>query len=291
MNEAQRRSGTSELFQPGSAGPVGQYLRRVWSLRYFIAETAKGRLIGRNRGLAIGNAWIVLEPALMIAIYFFIFSVLLGASRGVENFLLFLVVGRSAFSQHQSAVLGSSTALSGNSALLRNTTIPRIALPLGVVLGTVYEWFAGVAMIAIIALLTWETPRLMWLLIIPITLGMAALNLGLGLLLAPTLTRFQDVRRAMPNLYRLVFYCTGVMFPVESFIERTSYADALQHVLLLNPIYGYVKALQFIFTGYEAGIPGRAAVASIVWTLILLPLGFFHFLRHERSAEGFRNVS
>lgn len=279
------------LVPPGSATAPAAYLRRLWRLRHFIKFNAKGKLVGRNRGLAAGNAWLLLEPALTVAVYYLVFALILGVSRGVDNFLLFLVVGRSTFAQHQSAVLGSVNSVSGSSALMRDTTIPRAALPIGVVWGTVYEWMLSLGIIGLVALVTWEAPQLLWLTVIPLTIGMAMLNLGLGLFLAPILSDFPDLRRSVPTLYRLVFYCSGVMFPVESYIEGQSYERLVQTILYLNPVYGYVKAAQYIFTGFAAGTPGIALIASLIWTVILFPLGWWYFIRRERSMNAFKHAS
>lgn len=272
----------SHLFRPGSGAPTRLYLGRLWNLRHFIHASARGRLLAKNRGFAIGNAWLLLEPALTVAVYFFIFSVVLDVSRGVENFLLFLVVGRAAFSQHQAAVLGAATSLSGSPAILRNTTIPRAALPIGTVIGTLYQWSLDLAIIAIVVLATWEQPQLRWLLVVPISLGMAALNMAMALWLSPILAEYQDLRRAMPTVYRLAFYVTGVMFPIEAYIEGESYESTVQTILYLNPIYGYVKALQYIFVGFDLGTPRISLLISIAWTVVLFPTGLFYFIRRER---------
>lgn len=256
-----------------------------------MVASARGRLVSKNRSSSLGNLWFLLEPLLTVGVYYFIFSVVLDVSRGVSNFLLFLVVGRAAFSYHQSVVLGAAASISGSPAIMKNTTIPKAALPVGVVVGSSYQWLIDLVIVAAVCLITLEAPTWRWLLVVPVSIGMLLLNTGIGLLTSPILSRFEDLRRAMPTVYRLVFYVSGVMFPIESYIAGESYESTVQRVLFLNPVYGYIKALQWIFVDFSLGAPGTAIIVSIIWTAILFPLGLLYFVRNERSLTTFRHAA
>jgi len=279
---------SEHLFAPGSAGSTTSYLSKVFGLRYYIRAAARARITARNYGLAYGDLWLVLEPLFSIVVYFVVFSIVLKADRGVDNFLVFLAVGRLVFTNHQGAVLGASTSLANDPAILRDTTMTRAVIPLGVVAGAFYQWRQDLFVILVIALVTAEWPRLSWLAVIPLSLGLMMLNAGLGLTLAPIVDRYQDLRRALPVGFQLIFYMSGVMFPIEFFIRDFEHSNWAFAALMLNPVYGYVKCFQWAIMGYDIGHPIVALFASIAWTLLTLAVGLVVFTRNERGFSSFK---
>ena len=278
----------AELFPPGAAESSRSYLRRIWGLRHFVKATAQGRLTARNQGMLLGSVWLLLEPFLFVVVYFIIFELILDASRGVENFFLFLAVGRLVFSNFQSSVLGAAQSLSDNPALVRDSSMPKAVLPIGVTVSNAYQWGLDLVVMFIVAVATGAWPRLSWLLVAPLSVGIIALNMGIGLLLSPTVAEYTDLKRAMPIGFRLLFYASGVMFPIEPFVADLENSDLIFAILMLNPIYGYVKAMQWAVFGYDLGVPLIAALVSVGWTLFLLPFGFWLFVRRERKVGAFR---
>jgi len=277
----------SNLFPPGAATSARFYARRIWGLRHFIAATARGRLTARNQGMILGSLWLLLEPFLFVMVYYVIFEIILGVGA-IENFFLFLTVGRLVFASHQSAVLGAAQSLSDNPALVRDTSMPKAVLPIGSTIGTFYQWGLDLIIMLLVAMATGVFPRLSWLLIAPLSFGILALNMGIGLLLSPMVAVYGDLKRALPVVFRLTFYTTGIMFPLEAYIEDLEHANLVWVAVMANPIYGFVKAMQWAVFGYDLGRPGLAIVVSIGWMCLLFPLGFFLFPRRERRVGAFR---
>lgn len=276
------------LFAPGAASSLSSYIERMWSLRHFMTATAKGRLTARNQGMVLGNVWLLLEPFLFVMVYYVIFELVLDVGRGTDNFILFLTVGRLAFGNHQQAVLGGSQSLLDNPGLVRESSMPKAVLPFGVAVSGFYQWRLDVVVIFLVALATGAFPRWSWLLIVPLSLGLFALNAAVALLLAPIVAEFGDLKRAMPVIFRLLFYTSGVMFPVEPFVEDLDNSNFFFGLLMLNPVYGYIKAMQWAIFGYDLGRPVVAIVVSVLWTVVLLPLAIWLFARRERTLGAFR---
>ena len=83
----------SGLERVGARLPLHHYLGRLWRYRDFIYFEARASVGTRNRDNLLGNVWLVLTPLLNGLTYFLVFGVLLQTSRGVENYLGFLVIG------------------------------------------------------------------------------------------------------------------------------------------------------------------------------------------------------
>ncbi len=276
------------MFEPGAATSISSYMRRIWALRYFISAAARGKLRARNQGLILGSIWLLLEPFLFVVVYYLIFEVVLDASRGVENFFLFLTVGRLVFASHQSAVLGAAQTLADNPAAVRDSSMPKAVLPIGSAVGTFYQWGIDLVVMLLVAIAVGVYPRVSWLFIIPLSLGVLALNVGIGLLLSPLVAAYNDLKRALPVVFRLTFYSTGIIFPIELYVEQLQHKRLGWFILMANPIYGYVKAFQWSVFGYDEGHPVLATLVSLGWTLVVLPLGVFWFVHKERRVGAFR---
>ena len=72
----------------------------------------------RHQNTVLGNVWNLLNPLLSAAVYFLIFGVILDASRGVENYILWLVVGIFVFRLTQSTVMQGATSITGRQGLV-----------------------------------------------------------------------------------------------------------------------------------------------------------------------------
>src|SRR5688572_14527062 len=90
-----------------------------WVIANFVARDLKVKY----RGTLLGYVWSLLEPAAMIATYWFIFVVI--ARRGENDFLLIVMLGLLPWTFFSSIVTGCSNALRTNAQLIRRAQIPR----------------------------------------------------------------------------------------------------------------------------------------------------------------------
>lgn len=69
------------LHPVGRRLPLGAYVRELARYRAFIAFEARSRLLTANRGMILGNAWLVGRPLIDGATYFLFFGVILQIGR------------------------------------------------------------------------------------------------------------------------------------------------------------------------------------------------------------------
>ena len=109
------------------------YSRQLWQRRHFILTFATARNVAMYTEARLGQLWQVLTPLLNAGVYFLIFGVLLGTSRGVPNYLAFLVTGVFIFNFTQRSFLVASRVINDHLSLIRALHFPRACLPLGYV--------------------------------------------------------------------------------------------------------------------------------------------------------------
>ena len=99
--------------------PLGSYLKQTWQRRDFIIELARARSTAEYSDSLLGRVWQLLTPLLNAAIYFFIFGLLLGTKKGIENYTTFLVAGVFVFNFMQVSVTLAASALPRNLLLIQ----------------------------------------------------------------------------------------------------------------------------------------------------------------------------
>ena len=72
----------------------------------------------------LGNLWHLANPMLSVAVYYLVFGVMLDVSRGIDNYILFLMVGVFTFNLTARCVLGGATSISNNQGLMRSIRFP-----------------------------------------------------------------------------------------------------------------------------------------------------------------------
>ena len=269
-------SDTRRLVDLSAAPSVGAYLREVWRRREFALVVPAQDLRAQNMDTALGQLWHLLNPALLVGVYFLIFGVVLDTRRGVDNFLGFLIVGVVLFHLIQRVVQDAAVCITRNLGLIRSIQFPRILLPLSTVNGQTLAFLPALA-VAILALLaTGERPSVRWLLIIAVLVALYVFNLGAALVVARVGASVTDLQRLLPHLLRLLFYASGVIFSVEVFITSEWWRVAFA----ANPIYDLITCARWCLLG--TGVDQSVVIGLAAWCVALPAAGFIAFRRAER---------
>ncbi|MCY4293813.1 MAG: hypothetical protein OXC58_03085, partial [Acidimicrobiaceae bacterium] len=149
-----------DLTRPPSAAA---YLAEAWRRREFAVLVPAQDLRAQNMSTVLGQFWHIVNPALLVGVYFLIFGVVIDTSRGVENFLGFLIIGVVLFHLTQRVVQDAAVCISRNLGLIRSVQFPRILLPAAAVNGQTAAFLPALLLALISVLATGERPTLRWL--------------------------------------------------------------------------------------------------------------------------------
>src|SRR4029450_12928403 len=86
----------------------------------------------KHRGSALGPAWTLINPIMLMLAYWLIFSVIIRAVT-VDHYPLFLLSGLLVWLFVQSTVQMSCSSLLGQASLVKQVRLPRQLLPVSVV--------------------------------------------------------------------------------------------------------------------------------------------------------------
>ncbi len=224
--------------------PLLSYCCQLWQRRHFILAFATARNVAMYTEARLGQLWQVLTPLLNAAVYFLIFGVLLGTSRGIPNFVAFLVTGIFIFNFTQRSFLVGSRVINDHLSLIRALRFPRASLPLGYVVLELQQLLLSMLVLFAIVLITREPVTLYWLLLIPILVLQALFNVGAGMMIARVGAGVADFSQLLPFLLRTWMYVSGVIFSINTLSALKHHAK-LQAVLHANPAAVYIDLVRY----------------------------------------------
>jgi teichoic acid transport system permease protein len=223
--------------------PLAEYALRHGQRRHFILAFATARNVAMYTDARLGQLWQVLTPLLNAAVYFLIFGVLLGTSRGVPNFVAFLVTGIFIFNFTQRSFLIASRVIIDNLPLIRALRFPRACLPLGYVVVELQQVLLSLLVLFGIVLATGEPITWYWLLLVPALGLQAAFNLGAGMMIARLGAGVTDFSQLLPFLLRTWMYVSGVVFSVNT-LAVLKHHRTIQMLLQANPAAVYINLVR-----------------------------------------------
>jgi teichoic acid transport system permease protein len=260
--------------------PARQYLAAMWARRDFAVALPVEEVRSTHQDTLLGNLWHLANPMLSVAVYYLVFGVMLDVSRGIDNYILFLMVGVFTFNLTSRTVLGGASSISNNQGLMRSIRFPRALLPFSVVISRLLTFSFELAVLAVVALVTGEGITLRWLLLPAIVLLHSGLNLGGAFIAARLNDSFRDVQQLIPFFFRLLMYLSGVMFPLETFLTSDRAGSVLPTLIRLNPLIGIIDMYRYVFLGlpvYDGDL-----IKGLAGSIVVLIFGFWYF----RSAES-----
>ncbi|MBW3069677.1 ABC transporter [Actinomyces sp. 432] len=262
----------------GLRPPLGKYIAQLWQRRHFIWADARAKALGSQRGTLLGNAWLIVKPMLDALVYFVIFGLLLQTSRGIENFVGYLIIGVTLFPPLQRSITGGAQVVRNGRNMIRGFSFPRAVLPISYTLRSAIDTLPPLASVLfLVAVLPPHAlPTLHWLLIIPIFLLQFMLALGLTFFAARITTLFPDMRNIWPFLTQFWFYGSGVFFSYERFIDHPTVLAFMD----VNPGYLILTMYRDCIL-YDAMPDTRSWALLITWTFGALVLGFVFFWEKE----------
>ena len=257
--------------------------RPLWELpRRFdlIWPLARRMTLARYRGSALGLLWALLTPAVMIAVFTFIFAGVFGA-RFTEGgtpweYALYLFCGLLPWTAFSETLQQSSGIVVAHANLVKRVVFPLETLPVAQALAALVTQLFGTAALLVAAVIVrgelHVTALWLFVLLVPqllLTLGGAWLVASLGVFV-------RDTAQVLGLLLTAWMYLTPIIYPEQVVPQR--YRPALE----LNPFTPLVRAYRSAVIEGAAPDPAGLAYASAVGLAAFL-LGYWWFARTRKN--------
>lgn len=261
--------------QPLKARPsLVEYLNRLWEARYYIFADARAKSFADGRGQILGVLWVVLNPLIQVATYAVIFGLVLKVSRGMDNFIGFLVIGVTFFGFVSGGITMGGGLIQRNRAFLTSFSLPKAAVVFSANFRSILDHIFPAIMAVGIALLFQLDSGLSWtLVLVPLLFTLIHIfTLGIQLIVARMTTFVPDVKSLLSVVTRMLFFVSGVFWPIERFEGH----PGLMAVLKANPVYQFLSAVRVCVLDGVAPELWQWGYLTL-WSVGLVLIGIIYF--------------
>jgi lipopolysaccharide transport system permease protein len=253
----------------------------LWRHRHLVWQMSKREIQIRYRGSLFGGAWTLLQPLAMLAVYTFVFGVVLKArAGGVPEFAVFLFTGLSVFAVFAECINRAPNLVLGNVNYVKKVVFPLEVLPWVALLPAMFQLLINLVVLLVFrAGLHGAVP---WTVVfIPVVvLPLVLIVLGLSWFLASLAVYLRDVRQVVGVFTTMVMFLSAIFYPTSSLPPKA------QTLMALNPLAFIVE--QARATLLWGQWPEWGAWAA--WMVLALLFAWFGLSWFEKTRRGFADV-
>lgn len=272
---ASTRTGRRAEIRP-NLGLFDLELGAVWRYRQLLWFLAWREIKVRYKQAALGAAWAIVQPVLVVLILSAIFGVFARLPSDGMPYPVFLFAALIPWTYFSEALRRSSVGLVGDAELVKKVYFPRLIIPLAMVVAPLVDLALASGVLFVFLAYYGILPTLNILALPVLVLVSMLLALAVGLWLGPINVRFRDVMHTLPFLLQIWMYATPVIYPLSMVPERW------QPLYRLNPMVGLIEAFRWALLG-TGEVDVTAIAVSLVVIVVVLAGGLLFFRRMEGS--------
>jgi ABC-type polysaccharide/polyol phosphate export permease len=246
---------------------LSSLLRHKYLIRELVSRDIRSRYVGSVAGLF----WSILNPALQLALYTLVFSLVLEIRFGPEgstgNFALNLFAVLLPWMAIQEGVVRSARTFIENANIIKKQRFPLEALPFSILISSVVHQLLGTVVFLLVLAVAQLTDFRFLVLVFPLFGIQILMTYGLAAMAASLNVFFRDVAQLLGALFMAFFWVTPIVYP------RSRAPEPYQFLLSLNPLTHMVEAYRFAFLG----APEPSFWGLLYWGV--LSLGFYRLGR------------
>jgi len=210
--------------------------------------------------------------------YALLFGVILQISRGIDNFVGFLVIGTAFFGITTAGFSLGNGLVRSSKMLVQTFDMPLASVALSRCIAKFLDFIPLVLTSVVVALVLqlgeWHLAAL--LLIVPLYLLAFAFVLGVALVIARISAFVPDSKAVIPLITRGLFFFSGVFYSVERFATQ----PVLREIMIANPFYQFLNMARTIVLKGESPVLIEWSYI-VAWSLGLLLFGLVFCWRAE----------
>ena len=244
-----------------------------------IRRLARYEVKSSNAEKKLGILWELINPALQVLIYWFVFGVGLRGNSEVNGvpFIIWLIVGLTPWFFINDSILRGSNSINTRLGMLMKMKFPLSVIPSYVVASRLYQHFAMIGITILLTLLSVKTIPISIIQLPYYICATVVFVYSVSLLLSSLITLVKDIHHLLQSLLRMLFYVTPILWTVDSF---PSY---LHGWLMLNPI-------MYLIEGYrDSLITGTFFYEDPLYTAYFWSVTVFIFVLGAKLHIKFRN--
>lgn len=252
------------------------YWADLWRFRELLGFLAWRDIKVRYKQTTLGILWALIQPAVTLAVFTFIFGKLAGMPSGNAPYPLLVLCGLLPWQLFASAFSNSSGSLVANTHLISKIYFPRLIVPLSSVAVALID-FAVVLLLLAGMCVWWQFAPDWRIVFVPLFILLTLVTaLGTGLWLTALTVKYRDFRFVVPFLLQVGLFLSPVGF-------STANLPSWRQVYALNPMVGAIDGFRWCLLHGEPALDPLNLAVSAGMAVLLLLSGVWYFRRTERT--------
>ncbi|MBE9127583.1 MULTISPECIES: ABC transporter permease [unclassified Coleofasciculus] len=221
---------------------------------------------------ALGVAWTLINPLLQLAVFAFVFQLVLPVS--ISHYASFVFTGLLVWNWFQNSLFQATGVIIANRSLIRQPGFPNAILPVVITTTGLIHFLLALPVLIVFLLIDGIALKPV-ILFLPILQALQfAFTVSLAYVLAALNVTFRDTQHTLGVLLQLFFYLTPIFYDLQN--VPTGY----QSLYFLNPMVHIVTAYRDVLI--QGTQPNWLALLIIgLMMAVLLPVGHYYFQRQS----------
>ncbi len=251
-------------------------LREIVAHRQLLDLLIRRDLKSRYKDSALGFAWTLIRPLVQLAIYYFVLGKILGASRNIPEFAVYVFAGLTLYGLFSEIVAAGTASIVSNAGLIKKIYLPREIYPLASVGAALFNFGVQLVVLLVATVLqsgtAWIRPDLLYF--FPSTLVILIWATALALLLAAANVYLRDMQYLVEVLVLLLMWASPIVYSWQQVANAAP--QWLLNIYTANPITLAVLGFHRAFwtagpdSEYPAHLLLRLVVVGVIGLVALL---------------------
>ena len=230
----------------------------------------------KYKGSVLGIFWSLLNPLILLGVYFVVFGVLI-KNGTTHHYPIYLLAGLSCWIFFSVSLQSSARSMIDSAELITKVRFPRQLVSFSMVAAQAVTFAVMTVILIVLSLLFVPEARPTVVLTIPFALLFAAFVLGVSLLAASLNVLFRDIEHILTAALLPWFFLTPIIWNVGSLAAAQRHHVLLDVLRWGNPVTPCVYAIR------DALWSGHVRIADVIYLVcaagLALVLGAFVFNR------------
>jgi len=259
-------------------------LKDTWHYRDLLLLLVRRDFVSFYKQTILGPIWFFVQPIITILIYNLVFNNLAQIPTDGIPGPLFYLAGTILWNYFAECLTKTSTVFKDNAAVMGKVYFPRLIMPLSIVLSNLVRFAVQFILFLILMGIEWTkgyaiAPNAGLLLFPVLILIIAALGLGLGMMISAVTTKYRDLAFVVTFGVPLLMYTTTVIYPLSTAVAKY---PAYSWIIKFNPVTAVIETLRYGFLGKGSFSWGLLGYSAGITAIILL-LGIIIFNKVEKT--------
>jgi len=219
-----------------------QFLQLLHGQRQLIISMARREMASDYIGSFLGAVWTFIRPLVMIAVFWFVFSI--GFKAKPMNdvpFVVWLTAGLAPWFVFADIINGSTTSIVNNANLIKKTLFPSQIFPVVKIVSCLMTHSVFLFILIGLIFLQGMDISLYYFQFLYYLFGLCVFALGIAWIVSALHVFLRDVGQLVGVILQVGFWLTPIFWDISMMSERT------QSILKFNPIYYVIQGYRDSF--------------------------------------------